>query len=76
MIEQYITLEDWAKMHIAFSVSKATLHAWAKSGSIVPRPIKLGRRWAVKSNAIYVDPTQVVVSDISDPVIRRILNGG
>ncbi|MDF0533645.1 excisionase [Shewanella sp. A32] len=75
-MDQYTTLEDWAQQHIKFPVSTATLRAWAKSGCIIPKPVKLGRRWAVKTNAIYVDPSsRKPANDIQDDVVRRILNG-
>ena len=49
-----ILITDWAARQFNPPPSKTTLYTWAKSGQIVPAPIKVGNRWYVDEQAEYV----------------------
>ena len=71
-----VSLEEWAKLNVSFPISKATLTAWAKSGRLFPKPVKMGRRWAVKSDAQYINPEIKIPKEIIDPLVMRIFKNG
>jgi hypothetical protein len=56
-----LTLEAWASAQFDPPPKIGTLRAWAKSGRIVPEPVKVGRTWMVDAWAQYC-PTQAAVN--------------
>jgi predicted site-specific integrase-resolvase len=60
----HITLESWAENNFRPAPKIHTLRAWAKSGRIVPAPIKVGRRLMVQEHARYC-PAEVPAPDVA-----------
>lgn len=48
-----ITLEAWAEENFRPAPKIHTLRAWAKTGRIVPPPVKVGRLWMVETTAQF-----------------------
>ncbi|HZW12198.1 MAG TPA: excisionase [Noviherbaspirillum sp.] len=58
-VEQ-IPLQEWAELTFGpFAPAYPTLRRWAKTGLIVPSPVKIGNTWFVESHAVYRDRLQV-----------------
>lgn len=53
---QLVPLMEWASSPKGFKYppAPATLHRYAKTGQIIPAPIKQGSKWIVDENAKYV----------------------
>jgi hypothetical protein len=52
---EYITLQAWAARKFDPVPHRNTLQRWARDGSIVPRPFKLGRDYMVRPDARYIN---------------------
>ena len=68
-----LTLQEWDRQEFSKPHSLRTLRAWAASGTIQPKPTKVGREYMVDSFAQYV-PLRPNSTSIDDPVVNRILN--
>jgi len=60
-----ILLTAWATRNFDPPPSINTLRQWARTGQIVPAPVKVGRAWMVEENAQY-QPLQVLGAEISE----------
>lgn len=51
-------LRDWAESQFGECAPKSdeTLRRWARDGKIIPRPRKIGKEYAVRHDARYVNP--------------------
>lgn len=58
MEPRYITLQAWAERRFGIAPHRNTLHRWAKDGSIVPAPFKLGREYMVTPDARHTSEPQ------------------
>ncbi len=52
---QYVTLQAWAEAKFDPVPHPNTLRRWAKNGSIVPQPFKLGNDYMVSPAARYTN---------------------
>ena len=56
-----VSLRTWADSQFGECAPKndETLRRWAREGKIIPRPRKIGREYAVRSDAQYINPNDV-----------------
>ena len=70
-----VIITDWAKNNFDPPPKKRLLLTWARTGQIIPTPVKVGRDWYVDENAQYkpvgIDTGNLQVSD----TVARILQG-
>lgn len=69
-----ITLTAWAKNEFSPAPSIRTLRSWAKTGQIVPQPVKVGRTLMVEEDAVYMPLEAANCPDLSKRA-QDILNG-
>ncbi|RRS06460.1 hypothetical protein EIP75_02135 [Aquabacterium soli] len=64
-------LREWADEQFGSCAPKSdeTLRRWARQGKIIPRPKKIGKEYAVRSDAVYVNNT-------TGPSLWRIASSG
>lgn len=58
MASKFQSLRDWADSQFGECAPKCdeTLRRWARSGKIHPRPRKIGKEYAVRADAQYINP--------------------
>ncbi|ELD1797444.1 excisionase [Vibrio fluvialis] len=71
----YVSLQEWADKKFGHVPTSATLSRYAKNGQIYPKPVKFGGRWRVDPEAQFLE-LQPTNHDTSNPLLRKILNGG
>lgn len=71
----YVSLQEWADKKFGHVPTSATLSRYAKNGQIYPKPVKFGGRWRVDPEAQFLE-LQPANHDTSNPLLRKILNGG
>jgi len=52
-----ITLEEWASNKFSVTFGSGTLNKWARNRLISPAPMKIGNRWMVHPEAVYIEKT-------------------
>lgn len=52
---EYVTLQEWAAMKFSRPPHANTLRRWARDGTIVPQPVKMGREFYVVPSARHVN---------------------
>lgn len=55
MTTQYITLQEWAARKFSKPPHVNTLRRWADDGTIVPKPVKMGREFYVLPTARHIN---------------------
>ncbi|ORJ20050.1 excisionase [Rouxiella silvae] len=59
-MSKWLTLEEWRDLkYKEYKPTVQTLQRWARDGKIYPAPEKHGRQYVVRTDAIYVNPTDV-----------------
>lgn len=79
MTEQFlITLSEWKPGRFGFAITNATLVKYGKLGYISPKPQKIGGRWCVDRNAVFIGPGAAGIApeihDDDDDTLKEILN--
>jgi hypothetical protein len=73
-----ITLKEWAEKSFGIHFSNATLSKWSRESLINPVPKKIGNRWLVHPNAIYVEKsieaqlTERAINEVSKSKIKNV----
>jgi len=70
-----ITLQEWAKRNFDPPPCKATLHSYAKTGQIIPAPVKVGRYLMCDEDAVYSPLIKPTGNDKLSKRALEILNG-
>jgi hypothetical protein len=65
-----ITLQSWAQMSFGIHFSNATLSKWSRESLITPPPQKIGNRWLVHPNAMYVEKS--IEAQLTERAIKEV----
>jgi hypothetical protein len=65
-----ITLQEWAKKSFGIHFSNATLNKWSRESLINPAPSKIGNRWLVHPDAMYIEKS--IEAQLTDRAIKEV----
>lgn len=72
-----IPLAEWKTGRFGFPITNATLAKYGELGHIIPKPEKIGGKWRIDRDAVYVGPGGAGVApeiyDDDDDTLKGIL---
>ncbi|MDX7666033.1 excisionase [Enterobacter cloacae] len=76
--QSLIPLRDWKARRLHFPITITCLVKHGKLGYIQPRPIKIGNRWCIDEEAVYIGPgatgVEPEIHSDDDEILREILS--